>query len=210
MKTPKTILIQRVLSILFLIVGGGLAVIAVAGPPVLPPLNPPPPSFEVCKPSSGAICRGETGFTLDQEPTGIICGTAQNPVELLESGTDVTRATRYYDAAGNLTRRVEDFDFEGTIINPVTGLTAKLKSITDIVDTLSVPGDFSSATERQTGPFQITMPGHGVLLLDTGRIFFDVEGDLVLNGHHALFDYFNGDSEAVAELCSALGSPGTP
>jgi hypothetical protein len=203
----------KTIAFILFTVGCGVAIMAVAGPPVLPPLNPPAPPYETCKPvGSGAICRGEVGDTFDQEPTGIVCGTAQMPVELLQSGTQSARAVRYYDRDGNLTRRTINEDIEGTIINPVTGLSAKLTIVTDLVDTFAVPGDFNSVTEKQTGPLKISLPGSGVLFLDTGPVIFDPQGDIVKqSGHnHDFIDYFTGHPEAAAVLCTALGSPGTP
>ena len=200
------------ISYVFFGIGSLLAVAALAGPPVLPTLNPPVPSYYTCKASgSGAICRGQLVETLDQEPSGITCGTAQNPVELLMSATNTVRATRYYDTAGNLTRRFRYQRGEGTIINPVTGLTAKLTAITDLIDTFTIPGNFDAVTTQQTGPFKITLPGNGVLLLDTGRAVFDAQENVISqNGHFALLDYFNGATSEAAQLCAALGSPGTP
>lgn len=202
----------KLFSYLLLGTGALLAVAAIAGPPVLPTLNPPAPSFYTCSATgSGAICRGQNVEMLDAEPTGIICGTPQNPIELLETSTSTLSATRYYDSAGNLTRRFRYTRMEGTITNPATGITAKLSGRTDLIDTLAVPGDLSTATTQQTGPAQISLPGHGVLLLDTGRIVFDPDGNAVsTSGHLALFNYFNGNTAEAARLCSALGSPGTP
>jgi hypothetical protein len=204
---------RKNLAYLIFSIGAGLAAIAVAGPPVLPPLNPPTPSYYTCKATgSGAICRAQLEETLDQEPLGVVCGTSQNPVELLMSGTETARLTRYYDTAGNLTRRFTRDRFEGTIINPVTGLTAIATGLTNLIDTLVVPGNFDTVTRQQTGPFKITLPGSGVLIIDTGRVTFDAEGNVVRhNGHLALLDYFeNGNHEEAAKLCAALGSPGTP
>ena len=192
--------------------GALIAVAAIAGPPVLPPLNPPAPSYYACAATgSGAICRGQQVTPFDQEPTGIICGTAQNPVELLVSGINTLRATRYYDTAGNLARRFRYETFEGIIINPVTGLTAKATTITDLIDTFAVPGNFDTMTTQQTGPAKFMLSANGVLLLDTGRVLFDSQENVISqSGHLAVLDYFSGNPEAAAKLCAALGSPGTP
>src|SRR5690242_14039369 len=59
---------------------------AYADPPSLPPLNPPPPAFETCRATgNGAICEGTRQLTDDPAPTGILCGTANNPIELIAS-----------------------------------------------------------------------------------------------------------------------------
>ena len=172
------------------------------------------PSYYTCKATgSGAICRGQLVETFDQEPTGIVCGTAQNPVELIQTGTNTLRPTRYYDTAGDLTRRFISERLEGIIINPVTRLTAKLTGVNEIIDTLAVPGNFNTVTEQQTGSaFKVTLAGSGVLLIDTGRLVFDTQENIIVhNGHLELFDYFeNGNHEEAAKLCAALGSPGTP
>lgn len=203
---------RKSIASLLAVFGALLAVAAIAGPPVLPILNPPAPSYYTCKPTgSGAICTAQVAETPDQEPTGIICGTSQNPVELLLTGTDTFSLTRYYNQAANLTRRVHIERLDGTILNPATGLTATATTSATIIDTLAVPGNLDTVTTQQTGPFKVILPGNGVLLLDTGRVIFDAEGNVLShNGHLALFDYFNGNPEAAAKLCAALGSPGTP
>ena len=190
-----------------------LAVAAVAGPPVLPTLNPQPPSYYSCEATgSGAICRGILTETPANLPFGIMCGTAQNPVELLVSGTDTFRLTRYYDSAGNLARRSRHEDFRGVIVNPVTGLSATTLQISNFSDVFAIPGDFGSVTTQLTGlTFTIRLPGSGVLTLDAGRIALDAEENLLgETGRHDLDEYFSGNREVVAKLCAALGSPGTP
>ena len=204
---------RKLIAFTFVGVGALLAVAAIAGPPVLPNLNPPPPDYYTCNATgSGAICRAKLAETFNQEPTGIICGTAQNPVELLLNLTAVARLTRYYDAAGNLTRRFISERDEGTIINPATNLAATLTESTTTIDTLAVPGNFDTLTTQVTGRlFKITLPGSGVLLLDSGRAVFDSEGNFIgRSGHLGIDDYFAGNHEAAAKLCAALGSPGTP
>jgi len=192
--------------------GALLAVAAIAGPPVLPILNPPAPSYYTCSATgSGAICRGQQVTPADQDPTGIICGTAQDPVELVLTGTYTLRATRYYDTAGNLARRFRYESFDGIIINPVTGLMAKATMITDLIDTFAVPGDFSTVTTQQTGPGKFSLSANGVLMIDTGRVIFDSQENVVSqSGHLAVLEYFEGNPQEAAKLCAALGSPGTP
>lgn len=198
---------------LLLSIGTLLAVAALAGPPVLPTLNPPVPSYYTCDATgSGAICRGQLVETVNQEPSGIVCGTASNPVELLFSGADAFALTRYYDTNGNLTRRVRHEQFGGTLLNPVTGLSAKLTASDNLIDTLAVPGNFDTTTLQLTGAlFQVVLPGGGMLILDAGRLRLDAQENLLSgSGNLALDAYFSGNREAAAKLCSALGSPGTP
>jgi hypothetical protein len=214
-KSPqlKTTMKRKLLTSMFIGSGVLLAIAAIAGPPVLPTLNPPAPSYYTCKATgSGALCRAQTVETLNQEPFGVVCGTAQNPVELLISGTDAFRLTRYYDTGGNLARRFRHEHFEGTLLNPVTGLTARLTAAANFTDTLAVPGNFDTVTTQLTGVItKIALPGSGVLLMDAGRIILDAQENVVkATGNLALEDYFSGNPEEAAKLCVALGSPGTP
>ena len=194
-------------------IGTLLAVAAIAGPPVLPPLNPPPPSFETCTATgSGAICRGSRVDTVADVPVGFVCGTADNPIELLLSGTDSFRFTRYYNTAGNFARRFTREDFQGIIFNPVTGLSATVTQNATFTDLFAVPGDLSTSSTQLTGAFlKISLPGSGVLFLDAGRTILDAEGNVISeSGHHDFGAYLNGDHSVAEQLCAALGTPGTP
>jgi hypothetical protein len=142
----------------------------------------------------------------------VFCGPAEHPVELLvEQGTDSVQLTRYYNTAGNLTRRFRHEEWQATVLNPATGLTAPTTQIAQFIATLAVPGDFSTATEQLTGAGRIYLPGGGVLMREMGREVVGPDGnDLFLSGQHQLNEYFNGDHSVLAPLCAALGSPGTP
>jgi hypothetical protein len=186
---------------------------ALAAPPVLPPLTPPPPSFETCRATgNGAICEGSVVFGPDSGPSGMICGTAANPVELIISGQDSWRVTRYYDSAGNLTREVIHEHAVGILTNPVTGRTATATQIAAIINTLAVPGDFATVTFQQTGVVKFYLPGGGVLLRDVGRdvIVLASGNDIASSGQHQLGAYFSGDHSVLEPLCAALGTPGAP
>jgi len=68
----------------------------------------------------------------DAFPLGLLCGTSENPVELLiEQGTDNFLFTRYYDADGNLTRRTVHEHFDAMVVNPATGLSVLTTQIAE-------------------------------------------------------------------------------
>src|SRR5690348_11909908 len=118
---------RTLLAIVFL---AGLALLlpaaAFADPPTIPPLTPPAPPWLTCRATGGGpICRGEQHFVYPPAPSGLVCGTAAHPVELLIDGADNFRITRYYDTAGSVTGRFVHEDFAGTVYNPETGLTAQ-------------------------------------------------------------------------------------
>jgi hypothetical protein len=189
---------------------------ALADPPSLPPLNPPPPGFLNCRPTgNGAICEGTRQLTDDPAPTGIFCGTPNNPVELIGADIVNQRATRYYNRDGNLTLRVIHEDIQGTITNPVTGLAANIEAHGTRNHEPAVPGDLSTFTERSTGTTRFYLPGAGVLVHDAGLSIIVFSGDEAFiqreEGQHDQDDYFGlGDTSVMAALCAALGSPGTP
>ena len=190
---------------------------ALADPPGIPPLHPPPPAFLNCRATgNGAICEGRRQLTDDPAPVGIFCGTAEHPIELIATDSVDQRATRYYDRDGNLTRRVIHEDVQGTITNPVTGLSANTESHGTRNHELAVPGDLSTFTERSTGTTRFYLPGSGVLVHDAGLSIIVFSGDDAFiqreEGQHDLDAYFGGlgDRSVMAALCAALGSPGTP
>lgn len=129
--------------------GVSLAVAAIAGPPVLPTLNPPvAPDYSCSATGDGAICKVDRVFPFNGDGSGFFCGTADQPVELVVYGTDEYFTTRYYNRVGDLTRRVRQ---ETTIQNLVIGLLANVSQNTTFTDTVTVPGDFSSVTTTSGG-----------------------------------------------------------
>lgn len=188
---------------------------ALGGAPTLPPLNPPPPPFLTCRAtSSGAICEGTRQLTDDPAPVGILCGTPNNAIELIGTDTVNQRATRYYNRDGNLTLRVIHEDIQGTITNPVTGLSANIEAHGTRNHEPAVPGDLSTFTERSTGTTRFYLPGAGVLVHDAGLSIIVFSGDEAFiqreEGQHDLDAYGQGDRSVMAALCAALGTPGTP
>ena len=80
---------------------------AAAGQPVTQTLTPPPPSFETCKTvGNGFICEGARTMTYGPDDTGIVCGTGAGAFDIFDQGTHNQHAIRFYNAAGDLTRRV--------------------------------------------------------------------------------------------------------
>ncbi len=176
-----------------------------AGPPATQALNPEPPDFYTCNPvGGGTICRALTSDPYGPDATGIFCGAA----ELLDQGVRTIAATRYYDADGNLTRRVRIFDFNDThLTNPATGATLYYHQHNTDWEDLIVPGDLSSAVLHGHGVMSITAPGYGSVLRGAGVTVVAPDGTLLHRGGLAEdADYYNtGDSSIVADLCAALG-----
>ena len=185
-----------------------------AAPPTLPTLNTPPsiPAWLTCKATGeGAICSGTTVLNSDG-PSSLFCGSTANPIELLlvDSHTNVS-LIRFYDADGNFFRRHRGEQTEGTILNPVTGLTVLTTQIAEFSSSFGTPGDFDTATNTQRGVVKFYLPGAGVLLIDVGRAVIRDDGTLVdESGQHQLDQYFGGDTSVLEPVCEALGSPGTP
>jgi hypothetical protein len=186
---------------------------AFADPPSIPPLTPPAPSFLTCQATgAGPICRGQQQFVYSPPtPSGLVCGTTAQPIELLLDGTDNFQITRYYNTTGYITGRFVHEDFAGTIYNPATGRAARTTQIANFNDTFAVPGIWSSLIEQMTGVVKFYLPGSGVLLREVGRSVVWPDGSFVESGPHQLDLYFDhGDHSVLEPLCDALGSPGTP
>jgi len=70
----------------------------------------------------------------------------------------------------------------------------------------TVPGD-PSATETTRGEVNFTVPHMGAVLLNAGRTVFGADGTLEFSaGPQGFIDYFNGNTAALTELCTALGA----
>jgi hypothetical protein len=188
------------------------AATASAAAPQLPPLNPPAPDFLRCAATgSGAICTGKTIETSDVSPSGLLCGTTTDHIELLfeNSETDIG-VIRFYNQAGDLTSRLRREMGTGTVLNPVTGLTAVSTQVGEFTSILATPGDFDTATETQRGVVKFYLPGAGVLFIDVGRAVIPPDGNGTDTRQHPFDQYFNGGTSVLEALCEALGSPGTP
>jgi len=197
------------------IIAGGLAAFmlasaapAAAGQPVTQPLTPPPPSFETCKTvGTGFICEGARTLTYGPDDTGIACGSGAGAFDILDQGTHNQHAIRYYNTAGDLTKRVIYDQYFSQFSNPLTGAAVPYTQHNTITDVLAVPGDFTSATETFTGQNNFTVPHMGAVFLNAGRVVFGADGTLEFSaGPQEGFDYSNGNTAAVDELCTALGA----
>lgn len=168
-------------------------------------LTPPPPSFLTCKAAgNGTICQGSRTFAVDPYPD-FACGDGE---VIYDQGVVRQVATRHYDADGNLTQRViHEFWSDAQKSNPLTGATAPYSQASNITDVLSVPGDFSSATETLTGGANITIPGMGVVLQNTGRLVVAPDGSIDFRaGPQDALDYLLGHTDVINKLCAALGA----
>jgi len=168
------------------------------GQPVTQPLNPEPPSFYTCKAvGDGTICQGTETQVIAPQPDSFVCPDGGI---VYDQGTVQTNAIRYYDANGDLTRRVLHQHWtDAQKSNPLNGLTAPYTQSTIITDVLAVPGDFSSATATVTGGGIVTLPGYGAIFLPAGRSITDPNGDTIfLAGPPAGTD--------GSALCAALGA----
>jgi hypothetical protein len=177
-----------------------LAPAVIAASPTIPTLNPEPPDFYSCEPvGAGAICRAHTVEPYHNEPTGIVCGTGAGTFEILDSGTRDVRATRWYDANGDLTRRERVLDFVGAhLSNPLTGTTLSYHQHNTDWDVLAVPGDLSTATFHGHGVLSVTVPGSGAVLLSAGVAVIAPDGTLLHRGGQETF--------IVEALCAAFGA----
>lgn len=171
------------------------------GQPVTQPLNPVPPSFYNCMAvGNGTICQGTRTEIIDPQFDGVVCPDGNI---VYDQGTDTLNATRYYDANGNLTRRVlRDKWTNAQFSNPLNpDLAAPYTQETLTTDVLAVPGDFGSATETVRGEANVTIPGYGVVFFYTGRSVTDTNGNTVFQAGPPA--WLGGDR--LPELCTALG-----
>jgi len=187
-----------------------LAQAGLAGQPVTQPLNPPPPSFETCKATgTQTICQGaRTLPPYGPDDTGVACGSGSSAFDMFDSGVESQVAARYYDADGNLTRRVIHQTNDSALSNPLTGAAIPYLQKNTITDVVAIPGDFpDSATETITGEQNFTVPGMGPVMLNAGRIVTAPDGTVEFSaGPQGFMDYFSGDTSALDELCTALGA----
>ena len=187
-----------------------LAPAGMAGQLVTQPLNPQPPSFYTCKTvGDGFICETTLVETFDLEDTGMPCGSGAGAFDVFSQSVENVHGIRYYDANGDLVKRVIHGASVGTLSNPLTGASISGFANNVNTDVLAIPGDLSSLSETTTGNQNITVPGMGNIWKEAGRLVF---GDFALtdlefeSGHHAAIDYnYNGDTSVADGICTALG-----
>ena len=168
-------------------------------------LNPPPPAFfnADCQRTGGHIVC--TLAFVDppfvNEPSGLIC----DGIELLETGQRRVEGKRFYDAAGNLTRRHFREDLVGALRNPVTGKVAEWVGGDTIIHNLTIPGELSTGATQISGAYVRFSVANRTVLTDAGSWLEDAgTGEFLrISGHHPLVDY-GTDAEAIAPLCAAL------
>jgi hypothetical protein len=181
---------------------------AFADPPVLPPLNPPPPAFLTCRATgNGVICEGANTPIENPVDTGIVCGSGANAFDIFDQGVINQHVIRYYDRNGNLTRRVIHQNWDATQwSNPLSGRFLPYTQQNIYTDVLAVPGDFSTATETVTGE-NIYRPAHGApVFFSTGRIVVAPDGTIDFRaGQQNFLDVFiEGHTELLEPVCAAL------
>jgi hypothetical protein len=187
------------------------ALVASAPASASPLLTPAPPSYVTCKTvGNGSICDGTLTFTYAAGDTGIACGSGAGAFDIFDGpGTVNLRSILYYNTDGNLTKGVDYIAARSAYSNPLTWATVPYIQHQTSTNVLAVPGDVTSRTSTITGQNNFTVPGMGAVALQAGRVVtINSDSTIVFSaGPDWVFDlFFEGDTAAVAELCTALGA----
>jgi hypothetical protein len=193
---------------------GALALVpnAFAARPAPEGLNPPPPSFLTCKAlGAGTICSGtQHEVKVSEEQPELVCGSGAGAFVIHDNGDLYQRVTRWYNADGDLTRRVvRERWTPAWWSNPLNGETVTYTQTQKTTTVLAVPGDFDSATETTVGENVYTDPDtHRKVLHSTGRVVFGADGTLDFRaGQQPFLDAFvDGDMSVFDGVCAALAS----
>lgn len=183
---------------------------AFGGQPVDPAtLNPPPPpGFNpVCeKDGQQTICTVQFSDPPSAGGSGVICETGAGAYEVFQFQNRSVVGLRYYDANGNLTRKIFREDLIGTFTNPLTHTALSFDGRDTNHVNLTVPGDTTSGTVTITGSFHVHLPNAGQVIFEAGRTVNLADGTFVSeSGPHPFQDYFVfGDTAAIQPLCNAL------
>ena len=87
------------------------------------------------------ICQGARSVPpYGPDDIGIACGSGATGFDVFDSGVQSQVAARYYDADGNLTRRVIHDTYHSAFSNPLTGATIPYIQKNITTDVLAVPG----------------------------------------------------------------------
>lgn len=169
---------------------------------------PPPPQFNpVCqKDGVQTICTVQFSDPPFAGGSGVICGSGANTYEVLQFQNRSVIGKRYYDANGNLTRKIFREDFTGTFSNPLNHVALAFDGRDTNHVNLTTPGDGTTGTITVTGSFHVYQPHGGEVIFEAGRSIETPNGDLLReSGPHPFADYFVfGDTAALQPLCDAL------
>jgi hypothetical protein len=143
------------------------------------------------------------------DPSGIVCGSGSDTVELLWSQNRSVNGHRHYDRDNKLTVRHYQEISSGTITNPLTGAYLSFTAQDTVVHNLAVAGDLTTGTISVSGGFRAFRPQGGAVLIDAGRSLYtapeDNETIIRQAGPHPFTDYFVlGDASALQPICDAL------
>ena len=109
----------------------------------------------------------EFEFTDNGQPVGD-CGDFL----ILAEGSGTGKLTTYFDRNGDPSRLLFQGRYRGTLTNSVTGF-----QLTDDPSVANIFVDLTTDTQTNVGTFyNITLPGQGVVLFETGRIVFGEGG----------------------------------
>jgi hypothetical protein len=200
----KPVLVTAVIGALVLAPG------AIGAPPAPEDLNPPPPDFLTCKAlGAGTICTGSLQEVKVAEPQPeLVCGSGAEAFIIHDNATLNARVTRWYNADGDLTRRLIRERWKPAYwSNPLSGKTVPYTQTGNITTVLPVPGDFDSAIETTVGENIYTDPvTHQKVLSTAGRVVFGADGELDFRaGQQQFLDAFvDGDMSVFDEVCAAL------
>jgi hypothetical protein len=182
---------------------------AVAAPPSPQVLNPAPPDFYTCKAlGAGAICTAVLHEVKVAEPQPeLVCGSGPDAFVIHDNGAADSVFTRWYNADGNLTRRVEHEVWTDAFwSNPLSGKTVTYTQRGIITDRLTVPGDFDSTVETLVGENVYTDPiTNQKVLHSVGRTVYGPDGLVSESGQQPFIDAFeHGDMSVFDPICAAL------
>jgi len=192
------------------VVALALAPATLAAPPAPQELNPPAPDFYTCKAlGAGTICSGARVMVKESElQPELVCGSGADAFNIYDQGTIYQRVTRWYNADGDLTKRVILERWRPAFwSNPLTGKTVPYTQNQKLTTVLAVPGDFDSATETMVGENVYTDPvTHRKVLQSTGRVVFGADGELDFRAGQQWFvdAFIDGDMSVLDDVCAAL------
>jgi hypothetical protein len=159
---------------------------------------------------TGTICKGARHLVEEPVDTEIVCGSGAGAFHIYDQGEILQRAIRWYDADGNLTRRVIFERWKPAWwSNPLTGATVPYTQTNKFTVVLAVPGDLDSATTTIVGETIWTDPQtHQKVLRSVGRqVLAADEAVEFRSGQQPFLDAFvDGDMSVFDAVCAALAS----
>jgi hypothetical protein len=121
------------------------------------------------------------------------CGEGRDSFRVLDDYIMDARATTFFDSDGNEIRTLVHYAFQDRFYNS-RDTSKEITGTVHVNDELTTPQQKTNWSAG--GHYKATIPGGGLVFMDTGVLKFDAQGNLIFEGgHHSILSDLSTFSE---------------